>query len=326
MDLRQRLLDWMRGGEGNFAETSLQVFAHQFQQNLPYQNYCLALGKSPENVTSWQDIPAVPTDVFKTPDIPLHSFPAEEITGHFLTSGTTREVKGKHPYRTLSLYEASALGTWREMHLPPLDHTFLFSQPPTTAPHSSLIRMFSMLAPHGTWLIDENGNLDLRKFRPTQPTAILGTSIALLKACDEIPPLTLPESSWILETGGSKGLEKSFTPTEVRQRLSTHFGIPESRILNEYGMTELFSQCYKWGHEETHKAPPWTAIRILDVHTGQRASHGTPGYLELIDLANLDTLSAIRTQDLAIAHSDREFTLLGRDPHAIPRGCSRTIQ
>ncbi|MDP4624613.1 MAG: hypothetical protein NWT08_05675 [Akkermansiaceae bacterium] len=326
MNLRQRLLDWMRGGDGDFAETSLEVFAHQFQQNLPYRNYCEALGKSPENVTTWQEIPAVPTDVFKIPDIPLRCFPSEEIAGHFLTSGTTAEIKGKHEFRSLELYEASAMGTWREMKLPPLDQTFLFSQSPTTATHSSLIRMFHMLAPNGTYLIDNNGNFTLEKFTPTQPAAILGTSIAILKACDEMPALTLPEGSWIFETGGSKGLKKSFTPAEVRQRLSAHFGIPESRILNEYGMTELFSQFYKWGDEETHKAPPWTAIRILDVFTGQPAAQGTPGYLEIIDLANLDTVSAIRTQDIAIAHNDREFTLLGRDPNAIARGCSRAIQ
>ena len=218
------------------------------------------------------------------------------------------------------------------MNLPPLDQTFLFSQPPSAAPHSSLIRMFEILRSAALqsgsdthWLIDENGNFTLEKFHPTQPAAILGTSIALLKACDEMAPLTLPGGSWILETGGSKGLKKSFNPAEVRQRLSTHFGIPQSRILNEYGMTELFSQFYKWGDEETHKAPPWTAIRILDVHTGQPAPQGTPGYLEIIDLANLDTISAIRTQDIAIAHSAREFTLLGRDPNAIARGCSRGV-
>lgn len=325
MDLRQRLLNWMRGGEGNFAEISLEVFAHQFLQNIPYRNYCEALGKTPRNVSSWHDIPAVPTDVFKTPDIPLRCFPTEEIAGHFLTSGTTREVKGKHEYRSLELYEASALGTWRELNLPPLGETFLFSQTSSTAPHSSLIRMFAMLATHGAWLIDENGNFDLENFHPTQPSAILGTSIALLKACDEMPALSLPEGSWIFETGGSKGLKKSFTPAEVRQRLSAHFAITESRILNEYGMTELFSQFYKWGDEETHKAPPWTAVRILDVFTGKPAAPGTPGYLEIIDLANLDTVSAIRTQDIAIAYNDREFALLGRDPEAISRGCSRGV-
>jgi hypothetical protein len=295
---------------------------------------------TPENLRSWHDIPAVPTDVFKLPGIDLRCFPESETIGHFLTSGTTREVKGKHEYRDLDLYEASVLGGWREANIPALENPFFFSQRPTDAPHSSLVRMFEILSRRavlstsialatevsgGFWLIDPEGKFLLENFDPQKPAALLGTSIALLKACDETPPLTLPEGSWIFETGGSKGLEKSFTPAEVRARLSAHFGIPESRILNEYGMTELFSQSYKWGDEETHKAPPWTAIRVIDVHSGKPAAEGQPGYLEIIDLANLDTVSAIRTQDIAIARGEREFLLLGRDPEAIARGCSRVI-
>lgn len=328
MKIRQRLLEWMRGGEGDFAAMALEVFGYQFERNIPYRKYCEALGRSPENVASWNEIPAVPTDVFKIPGIALRCFPEGETTGHFLTSGTTREVKGKHEYRSLDLYEASVLGGVAVSfgrHQP-----FFFSQRATDIPHSSLARMFEILSGKAvlsgsSWLIDSEGKFQLENFHPEKPSALLGTSIALLKACEKIPPLTLPEGSWIFETGGSKGLKKSFTPAEVRAHLSAHFGIPESRILNEYGMTELFSQSYKWGNEETHKAPPWTAIRVLNVHTGLPATNGQPGYLEIIDLANLDTVSAIRTQDIAIARGEREFILLGRDPEAVARGCSRAL-
>jgi acyl-CoA synthetase (AMP-forming)/AMP-acid ligase II len=177
----------------------------------------------------------------------------------------------------------------------------------------------------GLWLIDHEGKFQLGNFLPQQPTALLGTSIALLRACDEMKPVRLPEGSWIFETGGSKGLKKSFAPAEVRDRLSAHFGVPESRILNEYGMTELFSQFYKWGDRETHRGAQWTGIRVVDVHTGQLAKSGEIGYLELVDLANLDTVSAIRTQDLAIPIGEREFILIGRDPAAVARGCSRGV-
>ena len=191
--------------------------------------------------------------------------------------------------------------------------------------------MFEILSwravlPGGLWLIDSEGKLQLEKFLPEQPTALLGTSLALLRACDEMAPIELPEGSWIFETGGSKGLLKSFTPAEVRAHLSAHFGVPESRILNEYGMTELFSQFYKWGDAQTHTGPPWTGVRVTDVHTGEAAATGGIGYLEIIDLANLDTVAAIRTQDLAIAVGDREFILIGRDPAAIARGCSRGVE
>jgi hypothetical protein len=335
MELRTRLLEWMRGGDGDFAAMALEVFAYQFERNIPYRRYCEALGVTPENIGSWHDIPAVPTDVFKLPGIALRCFPESEITGHFLTSGTTREVKGKHELRSLELYEASVFGAVGAIFgRPPLfknHQPYFFSQRAAHAPHSSLVRMFEILSgravlPGGFWLIDAEGHFQLESFQPQTPAALLGTSLALLKACDEIPALTLPEGSWIFETGGSKGLKKSFTPAEVRARLSAHFGVPESCILNEYGMTELFSQFYKWGDEETHVGPPWVAIRVIDVHTGQPAPSGQPGYLEIIDLANLDTVSAVRTQDLAIAVGEREFILLGRDPEAVARGCSRGVE
>lgn len=335
MHLKSRLLDWMSGGKGDFSELSLEVFWHQFSRNAAYRNYCEALGQNPETIASWREIPAVPTDAFKLPGVALRGFPESETIGHFLTSGTTTETKGKHEFRDLGLYEASVRGGVGAIFgRPPLfqnHQPYFFSQRAADNPHSSLVRMFEILSwravlPSGLWLIDSEGKLQLEKFLPEQPAALLGTSLALLRACDEMAPIELPEGSWIFETGGSKGLRRSFTPAEVRARLSTHFGVPESRILNEYGMTELFSQFYKWGDAQTHTGPPWTGVRVTDVHTGKAAVPGAIGYLEIIDLANLDTVAAIRTQDLAIAVGDREFILIGRDPAAIARGCSRGVE
>ncbi|WP_411826494.1 hypothetical protein [Luteolibacter sp. AS25] len=314
----------MNSGEGNFAETALEVFAHQFTYNIPYRRYCEALGITPENTSSWLEIPAVPTDVFKLPEVGLRCFPESEVSGYFLTSGTTREIKGKHEHRSLTLYKASVFSAWHHLSLPPIRQPWFFSQRLGSHPHSSLVQMFDFLDLGGQWLIDEYGNFHPEKFSPEgTPAAILGTSITLMNACEVMEPLTLPPDSWIFETGGSKGLRENFTPAQVREKLSTHFGLPLSRILNEYSMTELSSQFYKWGNQETHKGPPWTAIRIVDLETGNPAPLGAIGYLEIIDLANIDTVSAIRTQDLAIATGEREFQLIGRDPAAIARGCSR---
>lgn len=136
------------------------------------------------------------------------------------------------------------------------------------APHSSLVRMFDLLDQDGEWLIDSDGKLLSEKFSPNGAAAVLGTSLALLRFCEESNPVKLLEGSWIFETGGSKGLHKNHTPAEVRQRLSNHFSLPQSRILNEYGMTELFSQFYQWGNAAAHQGPPWTAIRVVDVFSG----------------------------------------------------------
>jgi hypothetical protein len=325
MSLKEKLLAWMRGGEGDFAACALEVFRYQFEKNGAYRNYCESLGRTLESVSSWNEIPAVPTDVFKLPNIAMSCFPEAEIKGFFLTSGTTREVKGKHEYRDLELYEAAVKGGWRELGLPEIRKPWFFSQRVNDAPHSSLVRMFEILDDKGEWLIDADGKLLADKFLPTGAAAVLGTSLALLRFCEEGEPMKLLDGSWIFETGGSKGLRKSHSPEEVRQRLSNHFSLPESRILNEYGMTELFSQFYKWGNAEAHQGPSWTAIRVVDVFSGNPAAEGEIGYLEIIDLANLDSVSAIRTQDLAIATGERSFILIGRDPAAVARGCSRGV-
>jgi hypothetical protein len=326
MTLKSKLLNWMRGGAGDFAELALEVFRYQFSENAAYRKYCEALGVGPDSVASWEEIPAVPTDVFKLPGVGLRCFSEQEARGFFLTSGTTREVKGRHEYRDLELYGASVVGGWREMGLPEIERPWFFSQRVEDAPNSSLVRMFGILDREGVWLIDGGGRMEAEKFLPQGPAGVLGTSLALLRACDEMEPMGLEEGSWIFETGGSKGLRKSFKPEEVRKRLSGHFGVPESRILNEYGMTELFSQFYKWGDEKTHKGPPWVGVRVVDVFSGKLAVPGEIGYLEIVDLANLDTVMAVRTQDLAVAVGEREFVLLGRDPEAVARGCSRGVE
>lgn len=326
MELKEKVLKLLRGAKGCFSEVSQEVFGFQFRENTPYRKFCETLGRTPATVGNWLEIPAVPTDVFKLEGMGLRCFPENEVAGFFLTSGTTREVKGKHEWRDLELYEAAVKGGWREMGLPEMERPWYFSQRVADAPHSSLVRMFGILDEDGEWLINGEGRMVLDKFSPKGSTAVLGTSLALLRACEEMEAVKLAEGSWIFETGGSKGLRESFSTEEVRARLSGHFGVPLSRILNEYGMTELFSQFYKWGNEETYKGPPWVGVRVVNVATGRLATDGEMGYLEILDLANLETVSAIRTQDLAVKVGEREFRLIGRDPGAVARGCSRGVE
>ena len=76
VSLKQKLLAWMRGGDGCFEEAALEVYRYQFGSNLAYRNYSEALGRTPENVTAWREIPAVPADVFKLPGGSMRCFPS----------------------------------------------------------------------------------------------------------------------------------------------------------------------------------------------------------------------------------------------------------
>ena len=90
-------------------------------------------------------------------------------------------------------------------------------------------------------------------------------------------------------------------------------------------MTELSSQFYTNAIGNPHIAPPWTHIEVINPETNLPVLAGETGYLVIYDLANVDSVIGIRTQDLAIYHSPQSFTLIGRDPSALPRGCSRSL-
>ena len=47
-----------------FNELALDLFRLQFQHNAPYQRICAARGATPESISSWPEIPAVPTTAF----------------------------------------------------------------------------------------------------------------------------------------------------------------------------------------------------------------------------------------------------------------------
>ncbi len=330
--LHGRLGRWIAGDGsafGSFDEAALAVFSHQFARNAPYRAYCGARGASPRTVRRWQEIPAVPTDAFKFPSHRLATFPPDQTAKRFLTSGTTREIRGIHEFDDLSLYELSVRHAWRELRMPAVSNPWFLSPRPADAPESSLVHMFGILAAetNGRWLIDATGTVDAAGLHAVAASGgaiqLFGTAIALLRFAEAHGPCPLPEGSWIFETGGYKGLADAPTPEEFRRRLSSCFAVPPEGILNEYSMTELSSQFYRWGGEGAHQGPHWTRIRAIDPETGAPAASDQPGYLEIVDLANLGSVCAIRTQDIAIARGESAFTLLGRDPGALPRGCSR---
>ena len=51
-------------------------------------------------------------------------------------------------------------------------------------------------------------------------------------------------------------------------------------------------------------------------------AEGETGILLVYDAANVGSVAGIRTRDLAVRRGEA-FELLGRDPAALPRGCSR---
>jgi hypothetical protein len=334
--------------EAKFNALALRLFAYQYENNAPYQRFCNGRGVSPETARTWRDIPATPASAFKRHA--LTCTPTEDCTIErggrtFHSSGTTGAETSRHflDAAALKLYQGSLRAGYRSFVLPegkPLPVLALMS-PPEEAPHSSLSFMLGELVTDdgGGFFVGEawQERLAARLRTLTEPIVLFGTAFALIHFFDAISErFALPVHSRIVETGGFKGRSREVPREELYNLFTERLGVPPSHCLSEYGMSEMASQFYDSALYDTVHTPPrsprkigpfWLRTRILDPVTGQEAAPGQPGLLAHYDLANLNSVFAIQTEDYGYAEPDGHgFTLLGRAPGAILRGCSLTAE
>ncbi|MEO6739529.1 MAG: acyl-CoA reductase [Chthoniobacteraceae bacterium] len=306
--------------EDEFDALALDIHAFQRRRNAPFARWCHTL---PEP-TTWREIPAVPQAMFK--QFRLSCFPAKLAPVTFRTSGTTGEARGEHHFADTALYEASILAGWQRLRRPKLPALFL-AQRPDEVPDSSLTHMFGVLAGRATGRskFDMRADADaLRKLASRGPCAVFGTALAFLALFERMGDarVRLPRGSFAFETGGYKGSGRDIPKAELYAKFLTHLGLSADSVWNEYGMTELSSQAYTSGLARPHSAPPWLRALVINPETGKEVAVGEAGVLRLFDLANVGSVLAIQTADLAVRRNDG-LELLGRDPAAVPRGCSR---
>ena len=302
-----------------FTELALEVYKFQRHHNAPYSKYCAHL-HAPEQLPDWRMIPAVPQNAFK--QLPLRCFQESDTIKTFRTSGTTGEGFGCHHFCSLFLYQSAVLAGWDRLQLPRLPQIVL-TPTPEQAPHSSLSQMMGYLGErtaHQQFCMELD---QLPSMIPEEPVLLLGTALAYLNFFERGHKLQLPPGSLAMETGGYKGSGRDISKPALYAQFHEFLGLSADSILNEYGMTELSSQFYSRGLGNPHTGAPWIRALVIDPETGAEAEDGLIGCLRIFDLANLGSVMAIQTRDLAIRRG-AEFELLGRDPAALPRGCSRS--
>lgn len=137
--------------------------------------------------------------------------------------------------------------------------------------------------------------------------------------------LVLPAGSRAMETGGYKGRSRALPRAALHDLIRRCLGVPASHVISEYGMSELSSQAYDGvvgdAGARCFRFPPWARALVVSPETGTEVDDGNPGLLRVCDLANVGSVLAVQTEDLAIRRGDG-FELLGRASEAEPRGCS----
>lgn len=349
-DLERRILEWMhelewKDDEGRFERLALELFGFQFERCLPYRRFCLGRSHTPDRVRRWWEIPAVPTGAFK--EVALRCFPAQATIRTFRTSGTTQEGRGELHLDSLSLYQASLLRSFERGVLPDLApgercRLRFLAPPPEEAPDSSLSCMFGCVldargdAASGFDL--SAGRLDVAGLaerlteaaRGRVPVVLCGTAFAFVHLLDALAGRRMPilaEGSRVMETGGFKGRSRELSRGELHRAIEAQLGIPRSRIVNQYGMTELGSQFYdsvlcRPGEPRRKLRPPWTRVRLIDPESAAEVDPGQPGRIVVFDLANLGSVLAVQTADLGRSLGEDGFEVLGREAGAEARGCS----
>jgi hypothetical protein len=333
-----------------FDDLALRVFAHQYEGNEPYRRFCDRRGRSPANVRTLLEIPPVPVSAFQSVDLVVGS--AGRGTT-YRTSGTTGgpERRGRHHVPDPSLYRAAALAEFRRWVLPDGVRPRFVVLAPSFAeePQSSLCQMIDWLAeeiaPEPAEVFVRGGVLEVERLvarlreleRGRGPVLLIGVTHAFIRFFDACAPrdlaFRLPYASRIVDTGGTKGRSRPMSRAGLLRAYWELFGVAGYFVANEYGMTEMSSQFYDdaiRNHVEGRKsdrakhAPPWVRTWVVSPETLEPVASGERGLLRHLDLANVDSVAALVTEDVGVAVGEG-FEILGRAEGAEVRGCALLV-
>ncbi len=341
------VLSWMGepwdDSEARFDELALRVFRYQFERCDPYRAFCESLGVRPDALSSWTEIPCVPTGAFKSAR--LCSFEEKRTVRVFRTSGTTGSTRGALYLDTTELYEASLRASFTRGVLPDVDgpvRMLLLAPSLDEASDSSLSYMFDVMrrerGDRESAFFLREGALALAPLRDAleaaeacdAPVLVAGTAFAFVHLLDALEAagarVSLGAAARVMETGGFKGRSREVPRNELYGALTDRLGVPEHRIVNQYGMTELGSQFYdsvlaRPGVPRHKERPPWVRVRVTRPENGTDCAPGEVGMIRIFDLANTGSVLALQTADLG-RELPTGFEVLGRGSGSDVRGCS----
>ncbi|HEY3406387.1 MAG TPA: acyl transferase [Ohtaekwangia sp.] len=311
----------------SFTDIALEIFRFQAEANPVYASYIRNLRIKVSEVKQLTDIPFLPISFFKSQQIQSGSWTPQTV---FQSSGTTGMTTSKHAVADLLFYQKNSQMCFEYFFGQVSHYNFLALLPSYLEREgSSLITMMDHFIKSGGgysgyYLHDHTRLLeDLEKLRDSDGKKIIlwGVSFALLDLV-EYGPVDLGHCH-VFETGGMKGRRKEITREALHNALKTAFNLPA--VYSEYGMTELLSQAYTTGTNR-FLCPPW--MKIIGREPGDPFSKGLLGEtagINVIDLANWQTISFIETEDIGKVFSDGSFEVLGRMDNSDIRGCNLMI-
>jgi hypothetical protein len=252
-------------------------------------------------------------------------FSGKNIAKIFYSSGTQSETPSKSLYSEdgLLAYKLSCLtGLMNFCQREDIQFARIVSLVPNLSewPNSSLSQMlewFSEFIP--TTFISEASFTSALK-SSSHPTLFVGTAFHWINLLDQHQGFSFPKNSFLLETGGTKGRSRHLGRQDFYSLLREKFQLDSRQIISEYGMSELSSQAWARGDENSSfQFDDWVKIHITKGQSQLELSG--VGSLVVSDPTRLDYPYPFRIQDIA-SLANQKFTILGRVPTAVAKGCS----
>jgi len=327
---RQDIINCLSDTIISFEEKALKIFAYQSVQNTLYLNFLTYTHRSGLEPKTIQEIPFLPITLFKTNAIQTSEWNAERI---FKSSGTTQMSRSQHYIRSLGWYYANTERIWEDHFGPLSDYEFVSLLPNYHEnPDSSLLTMVSHFMKHSRnakedYFLDDYESLYARIVASKNDKVklvLFGVSFALLEYCEGHAHHNL-ENVIVVETGGMKKYKKEITRSDLHQKLKDCF--QGAAVYSEYGMSECLSQLYT-SHDSSTEFICNNHMRIL-ISDPTDPYHflpmGRSGRINIIDLANVDSIAFIATDDIGRQKSMDRVEVLGRLSNAELRGCNYLI-
>ncbi|WP_431308948.1 long-chain fatty acid--CoA ligase [Halalkalibacter lacteus] len=335
--------------DAEFNALALKVFQFQYEYNQTFRKFCRKRRVSPRTVKHFTEIPPVPIDAFKLTTLSCH--PVDGTEALFMTSGTTNpEKRGRNYHRDLDIYDLSMKTFFKASIMPDLEKVKMFVLFPTeeVMPNSSLAHYLHIakktFGTEDSLYAFNTDEFQVEKLveelrlaeKNDEPVLLIGASFSFIHLLDECSTkginFQLPQKSRLMDTGGAKGRSREISPAEFKQEMSNLFCLPLEMCLNMYGMTELSSQMYDGNllHNEMHLTNPtkytphWMRTVVIDIEQMEEKPIGEKGIIVHYDLANLNSVMGILTEDMGIK-TEVGFYLLGRAAGAEAKGCSLVV-
>jgi hypothetical protein len=295
--LSERVAAFVAGeSRDSFEELALAVFRAWHERSASYRELCTARGVTPDRVTDWREVPALPVPAGAT------------APGRHLK----RSAPGQTDLRRLVIDHSFPDACLRGMSRPAV----LSLVPPADgrAPSSETLlvdHVLSSWATHSTVAAATRGVevAKARSFlaarqRDRLPTLILGNTAALARLLEGLElrglRFRLPAGSRVVESDA-----RATGKPELLARLAEWLAVPAESVVRLYEPGEMPTPHYaghgRDGEPRPFRPPPWVRVRILDPSGGAAVSTGETGRVAVFDLAGLDDTAHVLTGDAGMA-------------------------